>query len=239
MEPRPGMIKACGITRVEDALAAAEAGFDAVGMIFAESPRRVNPRLAREICSALPPSVLRVGVFLGQGPGVVRGLMQFCGLDLAQLHEAGGTAVREILGSRAIVVLRPREIGDLEELENSRGLFATLIDAWHPSLAGGTGLVGDWGLAAEAARRARIILAGGLDPGNVAEAIARVRPFGVDVCSGVEAEPGVKDPSLLRDFARAAREAFRALAVDPGVESPEEGAVFRRKSSGEENGRRL
>ena len=79
---------------------------------------------------------------------------------------------------------------------------------------------------AEAARRARIILAGGLDPGNVAEAIARVRPFGVDVCSGVEAAPGVKDPSLLRDFARAAREAFRALAADPGGESPGEGAAF-------------
>ncbi len=203
-----GLIKACGITRIEDAVAAVESGFDAVGMVFAHSPRRVDPRAARKICSCLPPSILRVGVFLGQTRGEIKGLMEYCGLDLAQLHEAGNTALPETLGSRAVVALRPRFAEDLEELERYHSVFAVLIDAWHPELAGGTGTACDWDLAARAARSTRIILAGGLNPDNVVEAVARVRPFGVDVSSGVEAAPGIKDHALLRRFARAAREAF-------------------------------
>jgi len=208
---RGDLIKVCGITRPEDALAAAEAGFHAVGMVFAESPRRVDPRIARKISSLLPPSVYRVGVFLGQTHAEVRGLMEYCGLDLAQIHRAEDTALPELLGERAVVALRPRRPEELEDLERYRGSYAVLIDAWHPELAGGTGIPCDWELAARAAREARVILAGGLSPDNVAEAIARVRPFGVDVSSGVESSPGVKDPLRLRRFARAAGEAFATL----------------------------
>lgn len=207
----PGLIKVCGITRVTDAMAAAEAGFDALGLVFAESPRRVDPRTARRICACLPPSILRVGVFLGQTRGEIEGLMEYCGLDLAQLHEAGGTGLPEALGGRAVVAMRPRFLEDLEELEKHRGAFAALIDAWHPELAGGTGTACDWNIAAQAARSARVILAGGLNPGNVADAITRVRPFGVDVSSGVESTPGIKDHALLRRFARAARDAFVSI----------------------------
>ncbi|NPV60165.1 MAG: phosphoribosylanthranilate isomerase [Actinobacteria bacterium] len=217
-----GLIKACGMTRVEDALAAVEAGFDAVGLVFAESPRRVNPRTAREICSLLPSSVLRVGVFLGQTQAEIRGLMEYCGLDLAQLHEAGGTGLAEAFGGRALVAIRPRLPKDLDGLDGYRGAFALLIDAWHPEKAGGTGITCDWTLAARAARASRVILAGGLSPDNVAEAINRVRPFGVDVSSGVEAAPGIKDPALLRRFARAAKAAFESLRGDAGISFKEQ-----------------
>lgn len=212
-----GLIKVCGITRIADALAAAEAGFDAVGLVFAESPRRVDPRTARKICSCLPPTIFRVGVFLGQKQGEIKGLMEYCGLDLAQLHEAPRAGLPEELGNRAVIAMRPRFAGDLKGLDAYRDAFAVLIDAWHPELAGGTGHVCDWGLAARAARAARIILAGGLRPHNVSEAIHRVHPFGVDVSSGVETSPGVKDPTLLKRFARAAREALGSLPYDATV----------------------
>lgn len=216
-----GLIKACGMTRIEDALAAAEAGFDAVGLVFAESPRRVNPRTAREICSLLPSSVLRVGVFLGQTRAEIRGLMEYCGLDLAQLHEAGGTGLAEVFAGRAVVAIRPHLPEDLDVLDGYRGAFAFLIDAWHPEMAGGTGITCDWTLAARVARASRVILAGGLSPDNVAEAITRVRPFGVDVSSGVETAPGIKDPALLRRFARAARSAFEAFPWDAATGNEE------------------
>lgn len=203
-------IKACGITALGDGLAACAAGFSALGFVFAASPRRVDPDRARSICARLPSSVLRVGVFVGEEEAEMRRVARFCSLDLVQLHgEFTAESVRR-LGERAIPCLRPRCREDLEVIEEWRGAFAVLIDTWDEGREGGTGLTGDWGLAALAAGRTRVILAGGLDPRNVRDAVHAVRPFGVDVSSGVERRPGRKDHSLLAAFASAARDALRA-----------------------------
>jgi phosphoribosylanthranilate isomerase len=198
-------IKVCGITRAEDAETAFLLGYDAVGMIFAESPRRLEPDAARTICRAMPPALLRVGVFVNAGKDEVRRVMEYCGLDLLQFH--GDESPEEVapFGRRAIKAIRLRGSGDLDLLEEYTRAYAVLLDAWDPSLRGGTGRSCDWGLAAKAAAKARIILAGGLDPTNVARAVREVRPFGIDVSSGVESSVGVKDHDLLRDFARQAR----------------------------------
>jgi len=201
-------LKACGITTSEDGLAACRAGFHAVGLVFATSPRRVSPDAARAICRRLPASVLRVGVFTDAEMEAAEEMARFCPLDLVQLHGERAPWWASRFGGRAIVSLRPREETDLEALADLREVFAVLIDTWDPAREGGTGRTGDWGLAALAAERTRVILAGGLKPSNVERAIAMVRPFGVDVSSGVESRPGVKDHALLRDFARAALAAF-------------------------------
>lgn len=201
------LVKACGITRIEDAETACRLGYDAIGVIFAESPRRLDPEEARSICRSVPPQVLRVGVFVNQEPGEVRGLMEYCGLDLAQFHGEEDPGTVRSFGSRAIKALRPRGRDDLEMMEEYDGVFAVLLDGWNPTSRGGSGTRCDWGLAARAAGSKRIILAGGLDPCNVGEAIEKVAPFGVDVSSGVESKPGIKDALLLRDFLREARDA--------------------------------
>jgi phosphoribosylanthranilate isomerase len=204
-------LKVCGITRSEDAAAAARLGYDAVGMVFAQSPRRVSPDTARQICAALPPGIMRVGVFVDEEAGEVRRIADYCGLDLVQFH--GGEDPGEVasFGARAIVALRPRRLEDLDALGDYPGVFAFLIDTWDPHLAGGTGVAGDWELAARAARMARVVLAGGLNPRNVAQAAARVRPFGMDASSGLESEPGIKDHVLMREFSRVAKAALPAL----------------------------
>ncbi len=202
------LLKVCGITREEDAFTACELGYGAVGFVFAPSPRRVSPERALEICSSLPPSILRVGVFSGEKHEVIRNIVDLCGLDLVQLHGGEGPGAVRSFGGRAIAALRPRSPGDLERIADYRGVFAVLLDTWDPVLSGGTGKTCDWELAALAARSSRVILAGGLNPANVGDAVRKVRPFGVDISSGVEASPGIKDRALLRDFARAAVEAF-------------------------------
>lgn len=213
------LLKVCGITRKEDAAAACDMGYSAIGLIFAESPRRVTPETAREICSSLPSPILRVGVFAGEEPSGVRRIMDYCGLDLVQFH--GGEDPAQVLpfGGRAIAALRPRSPEDLARVADYRGVFAVLLDTWDPVLPGGTGRTCDWGLAARAALSCRVILAGGLDPANVGGAVRRVRPFGVDVCGGVESAPGRKDKWLMWDFARAAGEASLA---GPEEESDDE-----------------
>lgn len=208
-------IKVCGITRLEDGLAACAAGFTAVGFVFAASPRRVDPDQARSICLRLPRSVLRVGVFLDQEEDEVREVAAFCSLHLVQLH-GRSLSLAPRFGRKAIPSLRPQAREDLQALEEYSEAFAFILDTWDPELPGGTGRVGDWDLAAEAARRNRVILAGGLTPGNVARAVGKVRPFGVDVSSGVEKAPGVKDPTLLRDFANAAKGAFAGMSEANG-----------------------
>ncbi len=215
-------IKACGITSLRDGLAACAAGFSAVGLVFTESPRRVNPDLARKICARLPSSALRVGVFTDEGESEIKHLLRFCSLDLVQLHGAFPVEHIRRLGERAIPCLRPRCPDDLEIISEWKGAFAVLIDTWHERKAGGTGLTGNWELAAFAAGKARIILAGGLNPRNVGSAIAAVAPFGVDVSTGVEIAPGIKDAPLLEEFARAALDAFRSRDMRGGRNSADE-----------------
>lgn len=194
-------MKVCGITRIEDAEAAYRLGFSAVGFIFVpQSPRRVSPDRARLISMKIPPSVLRVGVVAGAERKEILRLMDFCRLDLVQFHGGEGPDDIAPFASRAIKVLRPRCEEDLGEAEDFPQLFAFLVDAWSPHSLGGTGNTSDWDLAARLARKRRVILAGGLREENVASALRVVRPFGLDVCTGVETAPGIKDRELMSRF---------------------------------------
>ena len=191
-------VKICGITNVEDALAACAAGADALGLVLAPSSRQITPQRAAEIIAALPPLVQTVGVFVDQDPALVEEIRRRCGLDLIQLHgqEDENTAAR--WGRRAIKALRPREGVPLDLAAYPQATW--LLDTYHPSAVGGTGLTFDWSLALEPARQRRLILAGGLTPDNVASAVAQVRPYAVDVSSGVEKEPGRKDHDKVARF---------------------------------------
>ena len=196
-------VKICGITTPEDARAAAELGADAVGIIFApESPRRVGPSAAARIAAALPPFVSRVGVLVNESPERGAELAARVGLDLLQLHgeEEPGRWV-----DSPVAWYKAHRVGPgftVQELERYDCPFH-LLDAWQPDRRGGTGSAVDRSVAGLLARRRPIVLSGGLSPENVVEAVQAVRPMGIDVNSGVEASPGVKDHDRLRElFAR-------------------------------------
>lgn len=202
-------VKICGITNAEDAAVAVEAGADALGFIlYRKSPRFVEPTIVRTIIAGLPPFVLPIGVFVNEEPDRVRALMDECGLALAQLHGDESVSYCQNLGRPALKALRLKDRGTFLALAEFRGranVRGFAIDAFSDEAYGGTGQVVDWNLAAEAARSARILLAGGLTPSNVAEAIRQVHPYGVDVSSGVEDRPGKKDPAKVKAFIEAAR----------------------------------
>jgi phosphoribosylanthranilate isomerase len=217
-------VKICGITNLEDALFAAEAGADALGFIFyAKSPRCIAPDRAREIILRLPPFVAKVGVFVNAPPvslptpalstveglggmkgGAVKEIMAHCHLDYAQLHGDEPPEQVAALAPRAIKAVRVRSAADVERLAQYQAV-AYLLDAYHPTKPGGTGETWDWELAAAAKRYGPVVLAGGLTPDNVAAAIERVHPYAVDVSSGVEATPGIKDHRKVRRFIIAAK----------------------------------
>lgn len=202
-------IKICGITNADDAALAVASGADALGFIlYRKSPRFVEPDVVRAIVAGLPPFVLPVGVFVNEEAGVVRQLMDECGLAYAQLHGDETVAYIQTLGRPALKALRLKDRGTflaLAEFQGRANIRGFVIDAFSEQAYGGTGQTVDWGLAAEAARSAPILLAGGLTPANVSEAIQAVRPYGVDVSSGVEARPGKKDPAKVKAFIEAAR----------------------------------
>jgi len=202
-------IKICGITNLEDALAAVEAGADALGFNFyRESPRFVNSDVVRRIVAQLPPFVTAVGVFVNEDVKIVRDWMDDCSLALAQLHGDEAAAYCELLGRPVLKAIRLQDRGSLLALAEYRGrarVRGFVLDAFSAVSYGGTGQVADWELAAEAARSAAVVLAGGLTPENVAEAIRTVRPYGVDVSSGVESRPGKKDHVKIRAFINAVK----------------------------------
>jgi phosphoribosylanthranilate isomerase len=202
-------VKICGITSLEDALVAAEAGADALGFVFAPSPRRVTPEQVREMVHHLPPFVIKVGVFVDSPLQEVQETLSFCGLHLAQLHGQEPPDYCQALYSRAIKSFRVRDAAFLERLPAYRAA-AFLLEGHSDKGYGGTGAGFDWGLALKAKEHGRIILSGGLTPENVADAVGRVGPYAVDTSSGVEAEVGTKDPEKVRAFIRTAREAFVA-----------------------------
>ncbi len=205
-------VKVCGITCAEDALVAAEAGADALGFIFVEgTPRYVTPERAAAIVAALPPFVTPVGVFWDHPPEAVRAVARACRLAAVQLH---GNEPPEAVAALGLPVLKTVKIGgpaDLTQLGRYRPA-AFLLDSPAPWSRGEPRPPIPWALAREAATRARVILSGGLTPESVGEAIRAVRPFGVDVNSGVEATPGRKDPERVRRFVQAARAAAAALS---------------------------
>jgi phosphoribosylanthranilate isomerase len=195
-------IKICGITNLEDALLACELGADALGFIFyPQSPRQVAPETAREIIAQLPPFVASVGVFVDEAAAVVQELAARVGLDWVQLHGQESPEYCRNLGRRVIKGFRIQDKKSLLELKPYRdAVQAFLLDTYKKGQVGGTGESFDWRLVREAKPYGRIILAGGLTPENVAQAIEVAQPQAVDAASGTEAAPGRKDPEKLRAF---------------------------------------
>jgi phosphoribosylanthranilate isomerase len=183
-------VKVCGVTNLEDALAAAEAGADFVGFVFAESPRRIEPEAAAAIARALPLGIRRVGVFVDEHASHVRSVAQLVGLDVVQLH---GSESRQEAREVGLPVLKAFRVAGEDDLERAAAFGS---DPWL--LDGPSGERVDLEIAARA--RGRFFLAGGLDPACVVEALEKVRPYGVDVARGVEARPGKKDLRALREF---------------------------------------
>ena len=202
-------VKICGITSPEDALTAVEAGADALGFVFyKESPRHIFPEEAARIIRLLPPFIQVVGLFVNEAPEVVNQISRNCRLGLVQLHGDETPDDCRRIEQRVMKAFRVRSLTCLDPITDYR-LSGCLLDAYSPSCYGGTGMSFNWEIAREAvARSHRVVLAGGLTPDNVAEAIRQVRPYGVDVSSGVESAPGRKDADKIREFIRNAKEAL-------------------------------
>jgi len=197
-------IKICGITNLPDAVAAVEAGADALGFVFAPSPRQVTPQQAQEIIRELPPFVTTVGLVVNQDP---RPIIEVCAVDVIQFHGDETPEQVAAVNQRSYRAFRIRTEDDLQRLPRY-SCSAFLLDAYVPGIPGGTGVRFPWSLAEKAKGYGRpIIVAGGLTPANVALCIETTRPYGVDVSSGVEAEPGRKDHGLIRAFVANARAA--------------------------------
>lgn len=208
-------VKICGITNLNDARVAAEAGADLLGFIFyPRSPRYIAPDRACKIVTPIQNYEFRVrfvGVFVNESLERVRQVMHQARLDLAQLHGSESAEMVQELTPRVYKSLRPRDASEGRSgMEKYRSALngntpAFIVDAFNEKLFGGTGERGDWNIAAEIARDFPILLAGGLNPQNVAEAIRTVHPWGVDVSSGVERVPGVKDRDKVWEFIRNAK----------------------------------
>jgi phosphoribosylanthranilate isomerase len=199
-------VKICGITNLADAQAAAEAGADALGFVFYEkSPRHMTIPAVAGISKLLPPFILRVGVFVNAPKEEIVRAIGECGLSLLQFHGDEPPEFCAQFGLMSMKAFRIRDAESLKELSKYK-TDAWLLDAYSSDTLGGTGEVFNWDLAIEAQKTGRpIFLAGGLTPGNVAEAVCKVRPFGVDVSSGVETSPGKKDHAKVRAFINAAK----------------------------------
>jgi len=187
------LVKVCGITRLEDAAASVDAGAGAIGFVFwPDSPRFVDPYRARAIAATLPPFVTAVVLFVNQALSHVNAVAALVRLGAVQLH---GDETPSFAAGVSAPVIRALPVGAAAAWPDGTTL---LLDAHDPVKRGGTGRTIDWTAAADLAARRRVLLAGGLTPDNVADAIARVRPFGIDVSSGVERAPGIKDHQRLR-----------------------------------------
>ncbi len=201
-------VKVCGITNIEDASKAVELGADALGFIFAPSPRRIRPEVARAIIAALPPFVISVGVFVDEEPAIIDEIARFCGLGLVQLHGDESPTVCAELMPRTVKAFRIKDDHALGRVKPYLGhVKALLFDTYSEKMRGGTGRTFDWSVAVAGKKlRVPLILSGGLSPSNIAEAITIVRPYAVDVSSGIEERPGKKDHRLMRALLEAVRD---------------------------------
>jgi phosphoribosylanthranilate isomerase len=209
-------IKICGITSWEEAKAACDAGANWLGLNFyAQSLRRVSTAEAARIRLKLPKEIEAVGVFVNAGAGEIRSLLSLVRLDAAQLHgEESPEAVRDV--GQALPVIKAFRVGagfPLARFASYAEVRAFLLDGARAGQYGGTGQITDWAFAQRAAREHRILLAGGLTPENVEDAVRSVRPWGVDVASGIESKPGKKDHGKMRAFIEAVRRAERELEI--------------------------
>jgi phosphoribosylanthranilate isomerase len=205
-DPRGIWVKVDGVTRAEDAVAAVDAGVSAVGMIFAPSPRRVTVEQAKEIRGAIPSDVAAFGVFDDSQPrevGEIAELLKLDGVQFPAPLVAGRFLVTDVLVLRTVRVRDAEDLADLELLKCD----AVHLDAYVEGKLGGTGVLAPWDVIEANRPAVPFVLSGGLHPENVAEAIGRLKPAGVDVSSGVELEPGVKDTQAMRVFVQAARRA--------------------------------
>jgi phosphoribosylanthranilate isomerase len=199
-------VKICGITNLDDAMAAVDFGADALGFVFfKESPRYIPCDTAASIIKNLPPFLTTVGVFVNEQPEYIENVITMIGIDVIQLH-GEEPPERYTFTRRVIKAMRVETFESLDPLINYRGkASAFLLDTFTPDLFGGTGKIFNWDIALEAKQFGRIILAGGLTPDNVAEAVRRVRPYGVDVSSGIEFERGRKDFKKMQLFIERAK----------------------------------
>ena len=203
----PVKVKICGLTNLPDGLAATEAGAEALGFVFCDqSPRRVTVEAAAAIIRALPPFIVKVGVFVNAPEDLVFRAIGQCALNLLQFHGDESPEYCLQFGLMSMKAFRVRDAQSLQGLADYK-TDAWLLDAYAPDKVGGTGQQFNWDLALETQKLGRpIFLAGGLTPENVAEAVRRVRPYAVDVSSGVETAPGKKDDAKVRAFIQAAKQ---------------------------------
>lgn len=199
-------VKICGITRFEDARVAAHMGVDALGFIFVKkSPRYIEPKTVAAIVKQLPPFISRVGVFVDEERDTIVQIAREAHIDTIQLHGSETTALCRDLPFPVIKSLAAYPDTDLS-LFKQYPVAGILLDTWNKGLQGGTGMCGDWAFAKKAAQSYdRIILAGGLCPANLLEALSTVQPHGVDINSGVEVMPGIKNPHKIREALRIIR----------------------------------
>ncbi len=201
-------IKICGITNLNDALAAIEYGADSIGFVFqSQSPRAIMAETAKSVVSSLPPFITTVGVFVDEDKTVIEKIINEVGLDIVQLHGSEPPVACRIC-RKVIKAIRVKDLTALEPL-NTYEVAAFLLDTYSPYSIGGTGQIFNWDIAVEAKKFGRIILAGGLTPDNVEEAIKWVQPYGIDVASGVEGnKKGRKDHNKLKLFIERAKKAL-------------------------------
>lgn len=206
-------VKICGITNYKDAQAACRFGADALGFVFAESPRRITPEKAKDIIKKIPPNVVTVGVFVDENKEKVLKIARDCGLDCLQLHGNESPGYCKEL-KKCYRIIKAVRVHGKENLKRIKGydVDAFLLDSYVTGKNGGTGTKFDWDMAVEAKKIVRcidaaVILAGGLDPLNVEDAIRKVKPYAVDASSGLESSPGRKDHGLVKKFIEKVRNA--------------------------------
>ena len=198
-------VKVCGMTSLKDALVAVELGADAVGFIFyKKSPRSVTMKTVREIVLELPPFVDTVGVFVDETAEQINKIADYCNLDIIQLHGDESPTFCKKIRRKVIKAFRIKDMQSVKKLSSFQ-VSGFLLDTFSDNLHGGTGKVFDWNLALPAKKFGPVIMAGGLTPNNVQQAVRQIRPYGVDVCSGVESEHGIKDHKKVRAFLNNAK----------------------------------
>ena len=209
-------VKICGITNLEDASEAVRLGADALGFIFAPSPRQIVPEVARDIIHGLPPFVQAVGVFVNEALNTVRDRVAYCGLDMVQLHGEESPEFCKELMPRALKAFRLKDTSSLSPISVYKGqVKALLLDTYQKGIRGATGRAFDWSLAIEAGKFGMpVILSGGLGPSNIETAISTVKPYAVDVNSTIEAQPGKKDHALMRELMEKVNRMRRGLSDD-------------------------
>lgn len=206
-------IKICGLTNIDDTLAAVDFGADAVGFVFAESLRRISPQAAAEITAQLPSHIAKVGVFVGGTKKAIEEIYQKAKLTEAQIYfedkeEKNGVESPAALSIPYLRSLRVKDDNGMNILEQIKHLNLTEfhLDSYDPAQAGGTGKRFDWEIAARAAKLGRLTLAGGLTPENIVSALGQVRPYAVDLSSGIETSPGKKDHDRMKTFISEVRQ---------------------------------